>query len=464
MTAEMERGTMRNHGTFVALALAGFVAIGGCTVHPQGEQAERRMAQEAGKPFSKPSSQRSVPPLGENPTEDDLVCYALLTNAELEQRYWEWRSAIEQIPQDGTQATNLAVFAGTSVTHGSTRLDRTTLSLGNDPMADILMPVKLSTAAHRALENARAAGRRFRKAQFDLRAKVLSAYADYALTAEIIRLEQSNAQLLQTTAMVVEARNQTGAAGQRDLLKARNELDLSRNDIANMRAQLPAQRATINALLSRPADAPIPAPAQMPAVGPMIDDDRQVLRLAADRNPELAALTEETAARKQTIALARLQYLPDFSLTGGTDLAGVTQSLLGMVTVPLLRYQAINAAVAQAEANLRATEAMRRQTGNDLAAQVVADLSTVRDIDRQLDLFEHTILPRARQVVTIARTAYEAGSSSLLDLLDAQRSLIAIQRLLATLHATRDKRLADLEAITARPLEEAGRPTQSILQ
>ena len=427
--------------------------LAGCTIHPPGEQHERQSALRAGKPFTQAAEERQVPPLPQNPTADDLVRRALLASAELEQRYWEWRSAIEQIPQDGTQPTNLALFGSTSVTRGRLSTDTSTLSLGNDPMADILLPFKLSAGARRALENARAAGLRFRKTQFDLRGKVLSAYADYALLAELIRLEQSNAELLKTTVMVVEARNRAGTGGQQDLLKSRNELDLARNDIANMQAQLPVQRAALNALLNRPADAPILVPDRMPDRRPVIKDDGQVLKLVADRNPELAALAREIAARRQSLALARLQYLPDLSLTVGTDLAGIAQSLAGMVTVPLLRYQAIDAAVAQAEANLRATDAMRRQTRNDLAAQVVLDLNTIRDADRQLDLFEHTVFPRARQVVTVSRSAYEAGQSSLLDLLDAQRSLITIRRLVAKLRATREQRLDDLEVITARPLE-----------
>ena len=437
---------------FAIASMGGSLLLAGCTIHPQDEREERQAALHAGRPFTPPLAQRQVPTLPENPTPDDLVRRALLASPELEQRYWEWRSAIEQIPQDGTQATNLSLFGATSITRGRMSLDTTTLSLGNDPMADILLPVKLSAAAQRALENARAAGLRFRKAQFDLRGKVLSAYADYALTAKLVRLEESNAELLQTTTIVVEARNRAGTGGQQDLLKSRNELDLSRNDIANMQAQLPAQLAALNALLDRPMNAPIPLPSEMAATRPVMQDDGQILKLAAARNPELAALAQEIAARKQSIQLARLQYLPDFSLTGETDLAAITQSLMGMVTVPMLRYQAIDAAVAQAEANLRATDAMRRQTRNDLSAQLVMDLSTIRDADRQLDLFEHTVLPRARQIVTVGRSAYEAGQSSLLDLLDAQRSLIAIQRLVAHLRATREQRLNDLEAITAQCL------------
>ncbi len=433
--------------------------LAGCTVHPPGEQQERQAALRAGAPFTKPIEQRQLPALPVNPTPGDLVRRALLTSPELEQRYWEWRSAIEQIPQDGTQATNLAVFGSASVTRDRMSFDATTLSLGNDPMADVVLPAKLSAAAQRALENARAAGFRFRKAQLELRGKVLTAYADYALTAELIRLEQSNAQLLQSAVMVGQARNESGAAGQQELLKSRNELDLARNDITSMQAQLPAQRAALNALLDRPPDSSIPIPARMPGARAVLEDDGQVLKLVAERNPELAALAQEIAARKQSLALARLQYLPDFSITVGTDLGGIGQSLAGMVTIPLLRHQAIDAAVAQAEANLRAAEALRRQARNDLGTQVVMDLSIIHDADRQLDLLEHTVLPRARQMVNVSRAAYEAGRSSLLDLLDAQKSLIAIERLIAHLQATRERRLNDLEAMTGQLLDREHSPS-----
>jgi cobalt-zinc-cadmium efflux system outer membrane protein len=437
------------------VTLSALMAFTGCTVHPPGEGDERHAARIAGKPFEVRFEQRVIPPLPADPVQEDLVRIALLSNADLEKKYWEWRSAIEQIPQDGTQATNLVLSANLGFTRGSTGLDRTTLSAGNDPMADIILPPKLSAAARWALENARAAGLRYRKAQFEVRNKVLTAYYDYALTAELIRLEQANGQLLKTTSMVVEARNRAGAAGQQDLLKASNELDLSGNDIAAMQAQLPAQRAALNSLLGRESDAPIPVPVELPPTQPMASTDAELLARAAKQNPELSALAMEIAGKKEGIALAKLQYLPDFSVSAATDLKGIGQSLLGMITVPYLRHEAIDAAVAQSQANLRAAEAMRRQMGNDLNAQVIMDITALRDADRQLQLFDRTILPRTRQIVTVARSAYESGHATLLDLLDSQRSLISIQRLVANLRITREKKLADLEAITADELQRS---------
>ncbi len=413
------------------------VGLAGCTIHPPGEREERATAVQMGKPFEKPIEVRKIPPLPANPTSDQLVEYALLSNAELEQHYWEWQSAIEQIPQDATQTTTLNVAAGTSITDG---------------------PGKLDAAAKQTLENARATGRRFIKAKYDLRYKVLSAYYDYALTAELIRLEQSNQQLLRTIASLAEARNRAGRSGQQDVLKSSNEADVSGNDIANMRSQLPSQRAAINALLSRPADASLPVPTKLPALRRVVYGDGDLVEMAAKQNPELIALADEIRGRDEGIRLAKLQYVPDFNLSVGTDLMGVTQSLLGQATIPILRYEALNAAIAQAEAKLRASEAMRRQVGNNLTAKAIADITIIRDAGRQLDLFDHTILPRARQVVNVARTAFETGdasetdAASLLNLLDDQRSLIAIERLAAKLRITQATHLAELESITASDL------------
>jgi cobalt-zinc-cadmium efflux system outer membrane protein len=426
--------------------------LAGCTVHPPGEHEERAAALQAGKPFEQRIEVRQVPALPEKPTPDQLVEYAQLRNAELEQHYWEWRSAIEQIPQDGTQTTTLNVAAGTNITHGRASWGSSTLTLSNDPMTDIKWPGKLDAAARQTLENARAAGKRFIKAKYDLRDKVLSAYYDYALNAELIRLERSNQQLLRTTATVTGARNGAGSSDQQELLKARNEVDMSGNDLGDMESMLPRQRAAINALLGRPADGALPVPTELPASRPLLQGDGELVDMAAKQNPELIALADEIRGRGAGVKLARLQYVPDFNLSIGTDLMGVTQSLLGQATIPILRYQALNAAVAQAEANLRASEAMRRQAGNDLSARVVADITIIRDADRQLGLLGHTILPRIRQVVNVSRTGYETGHASLLDLLEDQRSMIAIERLIANLTVTREKHMAELESIVASDL------------
>jgi outer membrane protein TolC len=433
---------MLNKIAFRFPLIASLALIAGCVIHPDGERDLRSMADRAGKTFTKPQ-------FPENATPQQLVEFAMNNSGELQQRYWEWRSAIEQIPQDGSQTATLNLTAGATITKGRSGLSSTMVGASNDPMTDIKLPAKLDAAARQALETARAAGQRFIKARFDLRAKVLGAYYDYALNAQLIDLERSNLELLQTMVFVTQSRNRAGAAGQQEVLKAIDEADLSRNDLDNMRSQLPAQLAALNALLGRPADAPLPPPRQFPASAAIQYSDDQLLDIAKRRNPELLAQADELLARQQAIRQAKLEYFPDFNISASTDLMGITQSILGQATIPLFRHDAIEAAIAQAQANLKGSQSMRRQAGDDLAAQMVADLATLRDADRQLLLLEQTIQPRAQRVVDLDRSAYEAGRESLLDLLDSQRFLISIRRLAANLKAERGKRLADIEAIAA---------------
>ena len=55
---------------------------------------------------------------------------------------------------------------------------------------------------------------------------------------------------------------------------------------------------------------------------------------------------------------------------------------MAMVTVPILKNQSINAAMDQAEANIRTTHAMRRQARLDLRSRIVSDVASVHDADR----------------------------------------------------------------------------------
>ncbi len=337
---------------------------------------------------------------------------------------------------------------GATITKGKFSWNTSSLTLGNDPMTDLKWPGKLDAAARQSLQTAQAAGQRFFESKFELRNKVLQAYDDYALTAALIRLEELNAQLLELTASTTSLRNQTGAASLGDTLKARDEVDLSNNDLAMLRSQLPSQAAAINALVGRAPQAALPAPTELPAQRSVVYDEEEIIQLASRNNFELSALALDAGARAEAVRQARLQYVPDFNVSVSTDLAGVAQSLIGQATVPLLRYEAINAAIAQAEANLRASEAARHQTARDLVARIITDSAAIKDADRQINLFQNTVLPRQREAADLERSAYENGRASLLELLESERSLIEVERLADRSRTLRENELADLESIT----------------
>jgi outer membrane protein TolC len=425
----------------LALALA---LSGGCAMRPAGEQAERRNAAEEGRPYT---DTIVLPLLSENPSVEDYLHFAFLRNAGLHARYWEWRAAIERVPQEASFPNVAVPFSVMFGGGGITLWDRTTLGLSNDPMSDIPFPTKLSTAGRQALEQARAAGRRFEAAKFQLQAKVRSAYDDLALLADSLRIQQEDVELLQLTVRLAAARSEITARGQEELLKAQTALDLARNDLENLKAQVAPDSARMNALLGRPATDPVPLPPSLPPLRPLPISDADLIRLGSERSPELQALAREVAGKREALDLAKQAYIPDFGLSASIT-GSIAQTLGGMIVLPT-RIEAIRAGIAEAEANLKAATAVQTQYARDLAASFVLNLYLLRNDDRQIQLFQETIIPRAREMIELAQNSYSTGSLPISDVVEAERQLLGARRVTDQLIVERDKALAAIETWSA---------------
>jgi len=430
--------------------LLGALGLASCVIRPKGEPAERERAAEAGAAFARRFEERELPDLPADAGLAAMQQRAALANAEIERSYWDWRAAIERIPQESTTPTAAALSLETMVSGGmGSFLDRSSFTLSNDPMANIPWPRKLAVAGRIALDEARAAGFRFEKARLELRERVTAAWWEWSVLGERIRLKEADLAYLDVAVAAVEARVRAGAATQGELLKLRVEERLARSDLETLRSEVPGRRAELNALLSRGPDAPVAMPLAMDAARPADFADDALLARAADRNPELLALSREVQGRTQAIELARLQYLPDFSLGVGLDPGDWATSVMGMITMPIVRRPAIEGAIEQARADLRAAEAMRRQVGNDLAAQVVLQLYALRNADRQIRLFEEAIVPEADQAARALQGVYATGRIPLQELLDSLRVWIDARAALAEVRAEREKSLARIEALAA---------------
>ena len=431
----------------VGAALA--LALAGCVIHPAGEAEERAAAEAAGERYAKAFAERALPELSPDASLDALQRRAALANGMLEQRYWEWRAALERIPEMATFGANTNVSFEAMFEDGRTNWNRQLVSIATEPGMGLQWPGKLAAGGAEALAMAQAAGQRFALAGLELAAEARTAWVEWALAHELARLQATDFALLETIAAVAEARARAGAAPQQDWLKTANARDLSRNQLEHVRSTVPARLAALNALLARPADAPLAPPTALPPLAPAPGTDLEILGRVARLHPELLALARMVEAGESGLSLARQQWLPDLSLSAGTSLSGMTQALMGMLMAPVLRWPAIDAGIARADAQLRGAQAMRRQAAHDLAARAVAALNVRADLARQVALFDDTLLPRADEVVTRARAAYTAGQVPLIELLDSQRMLIELRTMRARMAAEHESTVAELEALAA---------------
>lgn len=432
-----------------------FAVFAGCSLEPRATDLERARLTEAGKPFEKPYDKRNLPPLAAQPAWQDVLQRAFLANGELEAAYFQWQAAVHRITVESAYPnTNVQVgFDYMFSKENMKAWDRTTVTVGFDPSMMLQWPDKVRKAGQIALEEARLRGERFAAAKFALQRQVLIAWLDYGLMAERVRIETENVRLLKMINDTAVQRVQAGAA-QQDLLRAQTEYEMARNDLASMNSELQSMRAMLNGMLARPGEATLLPPRVLPSPRPLSADDAQLIAVAVDANPELAALADEVAGRRDALELARMAYIPDiapqFSMTGS-----ISQAVGAMVSLPT-NLTKIRGSINEANALFRSTEAMARQTRSDKGATFVAALYAMRNHERQITLFNDVILPKAQQVFASSIRAYSNGSIGLVELVDSQRTLLEVRRLLAEAKTAREKRLAEMESLAGVDIETLG--------
>jgi outer membrane protein TolC len=207
----------------------------------------------------------------------------------------------------------------------------------------------------------------------------------------------------------------------------------------------------LNALLAREPEAALLPPQQIPSPRAVHATDARLLAVAVDASPELAAMSRQVQGRADALELARMRYIPDFNPSAG--FTGSIEQFVGvMISLPTT-IPAINGAIKEARAELNRAEAMYRQKRLDRAAAFVAALYALRNSERQVDIFEKQILPRAEQTVRIARESYSTGRLGFTDLIDMQRTLLDVRLMIAEAKTAREKSLAELEALAGLDIE-----------
>jgi outer membrane protein TolC len=423
---------------------------------PHGTRDEQEKLNTASPPFEPRIEARQIPEVPAIATWQDVLSRAFLANGELESSYFEWKAAFTRIDQVATWPnSNVALSFSYLFSPGNMKAwDRTTIGAGFDPSMNLSLPVKTRTAGKVALDAAREAGDKFRAVKFDLQRRVLEAYLDLALTEELILIERDNLTFLKLLSDSAANRAEAGGPMQ-DLFKALIESETAQNDLAGLEAKANSMRGELNAMIGREPSAPLVLPPALPASRPVLADDATLIAMAVAQNPELAALAQQVAGRRDAVELARLAYLPDVipsaSITGS-----VSQSLGAMLMVPT-KLPAIRAAIDEAAAMTRSAEAMLRQTQRDRAARFVADLFLMRNAERETKLYRARVVPAARQLVSSSRNAYAAGTIVLADLIDSERMFISVRRMVAEAQIEREQRLAEIEALAGVDIETLGR-------
>jgi protease secretion system outer membrane protein len=272
--------------------------------------------------------------------------------------------------------------------------------------------------------------------------RVTAAYLEALLTQDQLELvlKQQQVALRQLDAAEKAWRAGTGIRTDIDEIQAR--LDLLRADELRARQAQDMARRQLENLTGVSASALWPLAPERLVLEPPQPSTLAEWQAAAEANsPELAALRARRDAARLEIERARAGHLPTLDAVAQitrsasenvtTPSSSYTNRLIGLqLNVPLYAGGAVDASVRQAVAELTRVEETLEATRRDLGLRVHREFRAVTEGVARIRALEQA-LRSADQVVTANRRSYEAGTRTVLDVLNAEQQRQSVLRDLA---------------------------------
>ena len=406
---------------------------------------ERDARQQAGavKTAYRPNDQRpTLPDLTTNSSLGDILTYAMLNQPQIEAAYYDWMASIENI----TVARSLPDPQFTFQLY----IQDVITSVMPGLMAQIPWVGKLRAQADAATAEGRAKYFVFEGVVLQTAYDVKQSYYQFWFLDKKIAVDREMLQLLSELEQIARAQNETGQATLQDVYRAQIESDRLKTEIANLEDSRQSLGAQFKAALGLTRDQPAPPlPARFAAT--MLDlSPAQLLDTAFARNPQLKALEAEVRQAQASLDLARKSNLPDVTLGSSVDVKATPWLYWpqATVTLPIWRDK-VAAEIAAAQAGQRAAQARLTAGQINLTVEFAEKSYAYREANRNLNLLQEQLIPKAQRSLEIARAAYLAGKTDFFNLLDAERSLLEFRLSEIDARTQRELTLSELSLIIA---------------
>ena len=264
--------------------------------------------------------------------------------------------------------------------------------------------------------------------QFELRAvrrQVREAFYGLVASDERVQLAEGALEIARRLREIAQARFETGAAPRLEVLQADLGVARAETGLDLVRGLQTAGRATLNAILNLP-------PQQATTVkGSLFDHTtapayEQALRLASTSNPDLAAFDRLVAVEQRRADLLRAERVPTPIFSVGAVLNAPGEFTAGPrvgVSVGLPLFSRNQGEIAASLATTSLLRAERDATERAVQNAVFGALARIDAERRQIDAYQKRLVPTATELEALSEESYRAGRTSVLGVLDAQRTL-----------------------------------------
>lgn len=293
-------------------------------------------------------------------------------------------------------------------------------------------------------------------AEAELAERVKVGFARYFTSHEAVRRTADLHRAIHGVAQVARERYAQGRGEQQEVFRAEVETTRVATEIVRLEAALRSAQGQLNALLVRPADAPLAPPERLrPLPAARALDATRLAERARSGNPSLAADLSAIRGAETNRTLAQRNWYPDVTIGA----AAIDRSGFGppgyqawvAFKVPLqwgLREAQSAEAGAQAGAARARLEAREQQIRSDLA-EAVAGFEGSR---RTADLIRRQLLPQAEALVRSGAAGYGFGRVDLATVLRAQHDLADFRLQLLSAEFDTQRQLAAIERLVGGDL------------
>ncbi len=358
-----------------------------------------------------------------------LIQEALQNNPELVAEQAQVEGMQERVPQrKSLDDPELTIrLWNTPDSLNVTRSDRTIFGLAQQ----FPYPGTLSQQEHIAEKVVEQAKQHLAGKKREIIAAVKTAYYELFYAHQALEIHHVEAKRLKQFFEAATAKYRVGKGTQVDVLKAQVEQSKWFQHLPILEQQQETVRAYLNTILNRETHAPLGVPEE-PQGKPKVLSLVHLQEQALQQRPEVREAALVVEQFDSTIKLAKLQAYPHLRVevqrwlnrNADDGFGGVVSINLPFAFWTKPKYEA---GVREAMAHRKVAQFKKRTLENQTRFQIqdlVAQITAKRKI---LDLYKTTVLPQAKLTLKAAIAGYRTDRTDFLDLISADRALLAYQ-------------------------------------
>jgi cobalt-zinc-cadmium efflux system outer membrane protein len=245
---------------------------------------------------------------------------------------------------------------------------------------------------------------------------------------------------------LVSRRAELGESREADRIKATVEWLRQQRNLAAAEREAEASEAIVRALAVQPLPAPLSIRPVVHEALPQLDREALAAQIV-ERSPRLRAARAEAERQQALLSATQRARIPDLDVTVFKDRELDKEATGFAIGVKVPLWNGNRGEIARAQAASRVSSAEAARVRIELVTELQGRLKELQIAGDQASLLDREILPAAHQSVGLVRLSFEEGETSLLDLLDAQRTFRDTQREAAEAHLALSLALGEVQKL-----------------